>query len=174
MALLADDDFTIKVTPDGSAFNTALIADKDDGMVSMPQHSKFSATSNFDNFIGIGAWTKVNFNTANHNDQNDFDAANNRFTAPADGFYTFGALINFKENNAVPTFIAIRLTVGGVAVANTEQRYTGAIVTLETSLNSHAMLKLNANDQVEVEVFFATNDGFVEANTCGFWGHRVP
>lgn len=172
--LLADDDFTIKVTPDGSTFNTALIADKDDGMVSMPQHSKFSATSNFDNFIGSGAWTKVNFNSANHNDQNDFDAGNARFTAPADGFYTFGTLINFKENNAVPTFIAIRLTVGGVAVANTEQRYTGTIVTLETSLNTHAMLKLNKNDNVEVEVFFATDDGFVEANTCGFWGHKVP
>lgn len=174
IGLLTDDNFTFKVTPDGSTFHTGLIIDKDDGMVSIPEHSKFSATSNFDNYIASNTWTKVQFNTTSHNDQGDFNAVNNRFDAPADGYYNFGVLINFKENATVPSFIAMKLYVGGVAVAHSEQRYTGAIVSLETSLGTHALLKLMAADQVDVQVYYATNDGYVEANSCVFWGCKIP
>lgn len=171
--LLADDNFTIKVSPDGSSFITGLIVANDDGMVSMPEHSKFSATSNFDNYIAADIWTKVSFNMGVHNDQGDFSPANNRFDAPADGYYAFGAQINFKENAAVPDFIAMKFFVGGSAVPHSEQRYTGSIATLETSLNLHALLKLSASDEVDVRVFYAGNDGYVEADTCAFWGCKI-
>lgn len=36
LGLLANDDWTLKVSPDGSAFNDAIIVDKDTGEVSMP------------------------------------------------------------------------------------------------------------------------------------------
>jgi len=171
--LLGNDDFRFKVSPGGSSWADAIVVDKDDAMVSLPEHSKFSATSNYDNYIAANAWTKINFNTMDHNDQGDFDAGNARFVAPADGYYVLGALFNFKENSTVPVFIAMKFYVGGAAIANTEQRYTGSIVTLETSLNTHAMLKLTSGDHVDVRVYFGTNDGYVEANTCAFWGAKV-
>ena len=173
LGLLADDDFTIKVSSDGSGFTTGLIVDRNDGMVSLPEHSKFSATSNFDNYIAADTWTKISFNFALHNDQGDFSAANNNFETPADGDYTFGAQINFKENSAVPDFIAIKFFVDGSAVAHSEQRCAGTIATLETSLNNHALLKLTAGGLVDVRVFFSGNDGYVEADTCAFWGCKI-
>jgi len=173
VGLTGDDDFRFKVSPDGSTFSTAFVVDKDDGMVSMPGHSKFSATSNFDNYIAADTWTKIGFNVANHNDQGDFDAVNARFVTPAAGYYAVGALFNFKENASVPAHIALRLAVNGAAVANTEQRYSGTIATLETSLNTHALLKLASGDTLDAHVYFATNDGYVEADTCAFWGAKI-
>jgi uncharacterized phage protein (TIGR02218 family) len=40
-------------------------------------------TSNYDNYVGIGSWTKIGLNNTEYNDQDAFDAANNRFVAPA-------------------------------------------------------------------------------------------
>lgn len=171
--LLANDDFTVKVSPDGSTFHTGLVVDKDDGMVSIPEHSKFSASSNFDNYIAADTWTKLSFNTAIHNDQGDFSAASNHFIAPADGFYALGAQINFKENATLPSAIAMKFYVGGTAVAHAEQRYAGTIVSLGTSLSINALLDLTGNDQVDVRVLFSSNDGYVEADTCAFWGCKI-
>jgi hypothetical protein len=44
----------------------------------------------------------------------------------------------------------------------------------EASVQTTALLKLAANDTVELQAFFATNDGYVEASTNYFWGFEVP
>jgi len=72
-----DDDFTVKVTPDGSNYFT-------------------------DNYIAVNTWTKVQFNNADSSDQNAFNGSNNNFKAPFAGNYTLGFSLRFKANATRP------------------------------------------------------------------------
>lgn len=173
IGLLGNDDFTFKVSSDGAAFTTAVVVDKATGAVAFAEHSKFSATSNFDNYIAANTWTKVQFNSANHNAQGDFNAGTNQFVAPHGGTFLFGAILNFKANATVPTAMFVRLYVDGVAVTNSEARQTEGLVSLETGVTTTALLNLTAGQTVDVRVYFATNDGYVEASTCAFWGAQI-
>jgi len=101
--LLGDDNFTVKVTPDGSNFYTGLVLDKSNGQLKLPLALKFSAYTNFDNYIAANTWTKVQFNNADSNDQNVFSGANNNCTASFAGIYVLGFSLRFKANATVPT-----------------------------------------------------------------------
>jgi len=175
--LLGNNDFTLKV---GTGAMTALVADEATGAVELTQHPKFSAYVNYDVYIAANTWTTVPCNSARHNDQGAFDGAtNNDFTAPHDGYYTFGAGYTFKENTAsVPLEIRVGLSINGVAP--TEDRSItfadsyNRTATLRTSVQITALLKLSAGDTVKMQAYMATNDGYVEANSNHFWGHQVP
>lgn len=171
--LLGDDDWTLKTSPDGSVYTTALIADKDTGAVSLPQHPKFSSYVNFDKYIPAGAWTDVAPNVARHNDQAAWSAGT--FTAPHDGYYMFGAGYRFKANAAVPTLVRIGF---GLGVSNPNSDHSSnqgdaTVVTAETSVSVTSLIKLSAGNTVKVMAWMNTNDGYVEANHNYFWGAQV-
>lgn len=176
VGLLGSDDFTFKVSPDGSTYYDALVIDKDNGSVQLPAAPKFSAYVNFDKYIGAGAWTSFAPNNARHNDQGAFDAGTGVFTAPHAGYYAFGAGFTFKANAAVPTKLALGLSVNGGTPNADARAVTGdaTVVTLETSVHVTALLKLAAGDTVAASVFMTTNDGYVLADENYFWGHQVP
>lgn len=46
----------------------------------------------------VGTWTKIGLTNTDYNDLGAFDAANNRFVAPVDGTYLFGATLLYKVN----------------------------------------------------------------------------
>lgn len=177
VGLLGDDDFTFKVTPDGSTFFTAMIIDKDNGKVSFEQHSKFSAYTNFDNYIAANTWTKIQFNNTRHNDQGDFASGTNLFTAPHDGYYIFDAAYTFKANSTVPEEIRIGFSINAAA-PNEDHSLTfgdsfNFTVTLRTSVQINSVMKLSAGDTVQVQAYMGTNDGYVEANSNHFSGVQV-
>ena len=183
MGLLGDNDWVLKV---GTGANTAIAVDSATGAVDLTQHPKFSAYVNHDVYIAADTWTKVPCNNARHNDQGAFSATTNQFTASHDGYYSFGAGFTFREDFtastaftvlAVPTGIRIGLSINGAAP--TEDRaltfadsynFTGP----KTSVNIAALLKLSATDTVEMQVYMATNEGYVEADSNYFWGYQVP
>ena len=43
-----------------------------------------------------------------------------------------------------------------------------------TTFNLTVLAALAVNDQIDVRVNFATNDGYIEADQSHFWGHYVP
>lgn len=51
------------------------------------------AYTNYDNSVGAVVWTKIAISNTDYNDQGALDAGNNRFVAPADGTYLFGATL---------------------------------------------------------------------------------
>lgn len=55
IALAGDDDLHVKVSPDGSAWHSALVVDKDDGAVSFPLGAMRVQT---DKFTASGTWTR--------------------------------------------------------------------------------------------------------------------
>lgn len=111
--MLGDNEFTVKVSPDGSNYFTVFVVDRSTGRLKLPLAPKFSAYTNFDNYIAVNAWTKVEFNNTDSNDQNAFHGSSNNFTATFAGTYAFGFSLRFKANATVPTKVIARSTRTG-------------------------------------------------------------
>jgi hypothetical protein len=173
VGLLGDDHFTFKVSPDGSTYFTGFVLDKDSGQFKMPLAPKFSAYTNFDNYIAANTWTKVQFNNADSNDQNAFDGGNNNFTAPFAGTYVFGFSLRFKANSTVPTKVIATFYKNGAELGR-GRAVSGAPVDDVTTYNLTVLTPLALNDAIDVRVNFATNDGYIESDQSHFWGHYVP
>ncbi len=171
--LLGDDDFTVKVSPDGSNYFTGFVVDRNTGRLKLPLAPKFSAYTNFDNYIAANTWTKVQFNNADSNDQNAFNGSNNNFTAPFAGTYALGFSLRFKANATVPTKVIATFYKNGAELGR-GRAVSGAPVDDVTTYNLTIPTPLAANDVVDVRVNFATNDGYIESDQSHFWGHYVP
>ena len=92
VGLFGSDKFRLAVSADGASFFDGLIVDNTNGIVDQPRLPRFKAYTNFDNYVPLETWTKIGLNNTDYNDQGAFDAANNRFVAPVDGTYLFGAI----------------------------------------------------------------------------------
>lgn len=171
--LLGDDDFTVKVTPDGSVFHIGFTVDRNTGQMKLPIAPKFSAYTNFDNYIAANTWTKVQFNNADSNDQSAFNAGSNGFTAPFAGLYAFGFSLRFKANATVPTKVIAAFYKNGAELGR-GRAVSGAPVDDVTIFNLTVLTPLAASDAIDVRVNFAINDGYIEADQSHFWGHYVP
>ena len=78
------DQFRLAVSTDGSTFFDGLIVDNANGIVNQPQLPRFKAYTDYDNYVGVGTWTKIGLNNTDYNDQGAFDAGTNLFTGPFD------------------------------------------------------------------------------------------
>jgi hypothetical protein len=170
---LGDDDFTVKVSPDGSNYFTGFVVDRSSGRFKLPLAPKFSAYTNFDNYIAANTWTKVQFNNADSNDQNAFNGSNNNFTAPFAGNYALGFSLRFKANATVPTKVIATFYKNGAELGR-GRAVSGAPVDDVTTYNLTVLTPLAANDVIDVRIHFATNDGYIESDQSHFWGHYVP
>ena len=173
IGLTGDDDFHVKVSADGATWFEALLVDRASGRASLPLAAKFSAATNFDNYIAANTWTKVQFNNADLNDQNAFSAAGNNFTAPFAGAYAFGFSLRFKANATVPAKATIAFYKNGAELGR-GRAVSGAPVDGVTTYNLAGLAALAEDDVIDVRVRFETNDGYVAADQSHFWGHYVP
>ena len=176
LGLLANDDLTIKVSPDGSNWKNGLIIDRNTGAVHLPENPKFSAYLNWAGGQPVGAdgWTKVGFNFARHNDQNSFDTVTYGFTVPVDGCYLFGANFKFLSTGINPSLIRLGISV------NFAVPYDDTIVTAvpdtdpsNTILQTTALLWLEAGDEVFALTYYTGSGGKVEDFQNHFWGIKV-
>lgn len=176
VGLLGDDNFTFKVSADGSTFKTGMIIDKSTGKVSFEEHSKFSAYLNFGQDYTAGAWRDLLVNNTRHNDQGDLAISSNvgTFTAPHDGYYLFGIGATYEAGSA-PTKMQVGLSVNGATPNSDTLGTTGdaTVVSGETSCRATALLKLTAGQTVNPKIFFTTNNGRVLANENYFWGCQI-
>jgi len=173
IGLLASDDFSFTVSPDGSTYTQAILIDKDDASVSFPQLPKFSAYLNFGQNYTAGAWRVLEQNNTRHNDQSAW--ASNLFTAPHDGYYLFGAGATFETPGTIPTKMSVGLSVNGATPTSDTIGTTGdaTITSLETHVNTTGLLKLTAGQTVNAAIFFTTNNGRVLADANYFGGMQV-
>ena len=174
VGLFGSDRFRLAVSADGSTFFDGLSVDNATGIVDQPRQPRFKAYTNYDNYVGVGTWTKIGINNTDYNDQGGFDAANNRFVAPADGTYLFGATLLYKVNSSTSARMRGRLVLNSTTeIKGTFGEISGSHVSLATALWLQTMVPLTAGDTVELQGYFRVQDGYFAADHTSLWGTKI-
>jgi hypothetical protein len=174
VGLFGSDRFRLAVSADGSTFFDGLSVDNANGIVDQPRLPRFKAYTNYDNYVGVGAWTKIAINNTDYNDQSAFDAANNHFVAPVDGTYLFGATLLYKVNASTSARMSGRLVLNGTTeIRGSFGEISGAHVSEATALWLQTMVSLTAGDTVELQGNFRAADGYVAADQTSLWGMKI-
>ena len=174
VGLFGSDRFRLAVSADGSTFFDGLSVDNATGIVDQPRLPRFKAYTNYDNYVGVGTWTKIGLNNTDYNDQGAFDAANNHFVAPVDGTYLFGATLLYKVNASTSARMSGRLVLNGTTeIRGSSGEISGAHVSEATALWLQTMAALTAGDTVELQGNFRAADGYFAADQTSFWGAKI-
>ena len=159
---------------DDITFYDGLSVDNATGIVDQPRLPRFKAYTNYDNYVGVGTWTKIGLNNTDYNDQSAFDAANNHFVAPVDGTYLFGATLLYNFNASTTARMRGRLVLNGsTEIRGSFGEISGAHVSEATALWLQTMVALGAGDAVELQGYFRAADGYFAADHTSFWGAKV-
>lgn len=171
--LLADDNFTVKVSPDGSTFYTGMSIDKSSGKVSFPAFAKVSAYINYDHYA---ATTYVNTDINNE----DLDSANafasNVFTAPTTGLYKVGYSLGWTQNGTnAPTSMHGRLLKNGATevLPSASRASNNAADTGKIIICTEGIISLTAGDTLRLQHKFSSLDGYASANITRFWVEQL-
>lgn len=145
-------------------------------------YGKFQAYTAFDEFLTAGAaFVKVPFDVVAFQEGVTFNTADNRFSAPATGYYRVGGSLRFDNTAAgTPTGqnINIELRVNGLPVRVTEFPIGDA--TNGLTLPYDSILSLAQNDYVEVWAQVGISTGTAtwkvtnDARKTVFEGNRIP
>jgi hypothetical protein len=174
VGLFGSDRFRLAVSADGSTFFDGLSVDNATGIVDQPRPPRFKAYTNYDNYVGVGTWTKIGLNNTDHNDQGAFDAANNHFVAPVDGTYLFGATLLYKIDASATARMRGRLVLNGTTeIRGSLGEISATHVSLATAIWLQTMVPLTAGDTVELQGYFRVADGYFAADHTSFWGCRI-
>jgi hypothetical protein len=174
LGLFGSDRFRLAVSTDGSTFFDGLSVDNANGIVDQPRLPRFKAYTNYDNYVGVGTWTKIGLNNTEYNDQGAFDAGTNQFVAPVDGTYLFGATLLYKINASASARMRGRLVLNGTSeIRGSFGEISGAHVSGATALWLHAMAVLQQGDTVELQGYFRAQDGYFAAGHTSFWGAKI-
>ena len=174
VGLFGSDRFRLAVSDDGSTFFDGLIVDNASGIVDQPRLPRFKGYTNYDNYAAVDTWTKIGINNTETNDQGAFDAGNNRFVAPVEGTYLFGATLLYKINASTSSRMRGRLVLNGATeIRGSLGEISGAHVSEATALWLQTVASLSAGDTVELQGYFRAADGYFAANHTSFWGAKI-
>ncbi len=174
VGLFGSDRFRLAVSADGSTFFDGLSVDNTNGIVDQPQLPRFKAYTDYDNYVGVGTWTKIGLNNTDTNDQGAFDAGTNLFTAPVDGTYIFGATLLYKVNSSTTARMRGRLMLNGATeIRGSFGEISATHVSLATAIWLQTMVPLTAGDTVELQGDFRVADGYFAADHTSFWGVKI-
>lgn len=137
--------------------------------------AKFTARTNYDNYVPAGTWTRIAFNEAVSNDQGAFRAAQNRFVAPEAGLYRLGAALTYRRNGTgQPSLFEARFHRGGTPAGHGRAAAADPLADGVTGLRLDAVLPLAAGETVEVFARLTGADGYAAAAESAFHGAQLP
>ena len=174
LGLFGPDRFRLAVSADGSTFFDGLSVNNATGIVDQPRLPRSKGYTNYDNYVAVDTWTKIAINNTDYNDQGAFDAGNNRFVAPVDGTYHFGATLLFKVNPSTNARMRGRLILNGTTeIRGSRGEVSGAHASEATALWLQTMVPLAQGDTVELQGTFRATDRYFAADHTSFWGAKV-
>lgn len=158
------DDFEIKVSDNGSAFNTALSASRASGVVSFPSgvdniNKPMKLSSITGSHPGNG-WSSAPLgNTFEFGGSNGYQwISNGKVRVPSDGVYQISGFAGVRNLPAQPVkyILSAKTSIGDKALTRgfvevPSSSYWGA--------SGLTTLNLSANDTIEFELFIANNNG---------------
>lgn len=155
--LTGDDDFHMKVSPDGSTFHEGIKIDKDNGAVLKPKVPLFYGTPTID-YSGGGAPTGFMAFTPTSNNGNHWSTVNDRFTCPVDGYY----LVAYGGTNVSGGGIA-ELYKNGALYVESGVHWSGTGLT-EATVTKTQIVQCLANDYLQI---YWRNGGGYKASAWG-------
>lgn len=171
--LLGDDDFHMKVSPDGSTYKTAMVIDKSTGLLSFPQKPMFAGYLNYNHYADT-TFVNTDINVEDYDTTGSF--ASNVFTAPIAGFYALGYTFSWTENGTnQPTEMFGRLLLNGTTpLLPGASRIQGAAYAADKiTMTVIGVVHLDVGDTVRLQHAFYNLDGYATANLTRFWGELV-
>jgi hypothetical protein len=173
VGLLGSDDFIFSVSPDGSTYHQAIVIDKDNGIVSFPSMTRFSAFINYDHYAAL-TWIDTDINNDDINVGSAFSGG--VFTAPVTGFYRIGYSLGYVQNGSKnPTSMQGRLLVNG-----TDPLLPGASRSSNSGVDSGSIIicvegivSLTSGDTVRLQHKFTSANGYAAADLTRFWGELI-
>ncbi|WP_424968868.1 hypothetical protein [Dinoroseobacter sp. S375] len=150
VGLFGSDKLRLAVVADGSTFFNGFSVDNANGIVDQPRLLRFKAYTNYDNYVSVGAWTKITINNTDYNDHGAFDAANNHLVAPLNGTCLFGATLFYKINANTTARVRGRFVVNGTTeLRGSLGELSATNVSLVTAIWLQTIVPLSAGDTVE-------------------------
>jgi len=132
----------------------------------------FSAyRSGSDQLLTAAAYTEIEFNSENYDHGDGFNPITGHYTAPSAGVYHFDASVRLSGTATVGQTTVIVFVVNG-----SQKRMKRMLSETEAySIDISSDLKLNAGDQVNVEIYCQTETSAMYINNiCTFFsGHKV-
>ncbi len=158
IGLVGDDDFTFKVSPDGTNFFSGLVIDKDTGIVTQPNKPQFMVDGG-----GLATATSGTFNigageTPSLDIGDNFDSVAGEFIAPIQGTYIFEA--QMTSNGLTTHNLQTVFVKNGVATGVRTLNYFNVFTTSPNKLR----IALVKNDRIAAQVIFANGA------SSGVWG----
>lgn len=144
LGLAGDDDFHVKVSPDGSVWHESLVVQGASGIVSSPKIPAFSCSGVLP-FTGPAFLT---YATVDLNNGGHFNNTNGRFTAPVDGLYEFSC--SFLGLDTYTGFINARFARNGVNLFRIA--FGDSPAAQFAPLSGRTMINLIAGDYVQIQI----------------------
>ncbi len=167
------EDEGLLLVYDGSGWN-GLTVDNATGTIEQPELPRFKAYTNYNNYVDAGSWTKIGINNTDYNDQGAFDTANNRFVAPMDGTYLFGATLLYKKNSSNSARMRGRLVLNGTdEIRGSMGESSATHFSQATAIWPQTMVVLSKDDTVELQGYFRSASGYFAADHTSFWGTKI-
>ena len=147
MGASGDDDFRLKVSPDGSAWHDALTVDRHTGFCRIERPAFDANLSTTQTGVVANIATKLNFDSAPLNKGGFFDTATGRFTPP-EGLYALSVMAHYgaAEDNMRA---AALIWKNGVEV---KSYYRAAAGTDNASVAVSGMFYANGTDYFEAAI----------------------
>lgn len=167
MGLAGNDDFSIKVSPDGSTFNDAIVVDKDDGKVSFP-----SGTNGSGSAAGVMGLQVMAFTCERNSgfSLNSYLAFGNGAVQPSGAAMPFSGKViaaTLAQTGAVAGVNTLTMAVNRVASSNhsVSMVSTGAAAESAIADFSSAPLTFTAGDMLAMKITDSTDNGNTTVGT---------
>ena len=132
----------------------------------------FSATNSGNQSIPSAAWTVATFDTENVDQGNNFDLANDKFTAPSAGLYMFYSSFPYIEGSGTGTDQRLSFRHYNSSDVSQDQISVSKTTVHEASQNGMRVFNMNTDDYVNVQVY--QNSGSARnLFKCQFFGWKI-
>ena len=155
--------------------NSNLMVIKESGEITKPKQPCFRVTkTSTQSNISVNTSVVVTFDSETFDRGSDFSS--NAFTAPVDGIYLFGAILDFDYLDNVATQVLLRLRVGASTFYDLDQKdpneYNSDLE--KFSLAGSTLLSLDAGDEVRVVAYQQGGTAESDIGTgTRFWGTLI-
>ena len=167
--LMSGGSIGFRVNQNVSGFNPMNIDTS--GRVTTPYQPAF-VVSNSSN-VNVSSDSVINWNQVDVNIGSHFNTSNNRFVCPVAGVYSFSIQVTINGMSSPGNYNAAYFKVNGSGTGHRFRSRTYNNTSEWSGISGTALLRLNANDYVELTAYSHTGYMTWQGNEYHFYGYLI-